>query len=169
MPPPSNFAEIVDIGGGLASVIGLIITARVYFVAKDAKQAAQEALVLARSRNLVEELDDASQKLQQIGIFLHQQEWFGTQLRIDEIAAICRSALTRWPDHLSEMRRNDVLSAVQLVRSIASLSAELQGRQPTPAESRRLKTTHSKASELINDALGEARKAEERNGTKNGN
>ena len=108
MPPPSNFAEIVDIGGGLASVIGLIITARVYFVAKDAKQAAQEALVLARSRNLVEELDDASQKLQQIGISLHQQEWFATSFRMNEIAAICRSRphpLARPPQRNEEKRR----------------------------------------------------------------
>jgi hypothetical protein len=150
-------------------VLGLIITVRVLFVARGARKAAEDARSLARKRNLVEELDDASHKLQQVGIFLHQQQWFGIQLRIDEVAAICRSALTRWPDHLTEARKNDVLTAVQLTRSISALSAELSEREPSSAETKKLKTTHSRASELINDALGEARRGEERNGGNNGN
>jgi hypothetical protein len=164
-----HLVEMVDVVGGAASVIGLVITVWVLFVARSARRAAEEASALARKRNLVEELDDASHKLQQVGIFLHQQEWFGIQLRIDEVAAICRAALTRWPDHLNEARKNDVLTAVQLTRSIASLSAELTGREPSAVETRRLKSTHSRASELINDALGEARRGEERNNIENGN
>lgn len=77
--------------------------------------------------------------------------------------------MTRWPDHLSEERKNDVLTAVQLMRSIAALSAELSRREPSSAETKKLTTTHSRASELINDALGEAHKGEERDGTNNGN
>ena len=165
----SHLAETLDIVGGAASVIGLAFTVRVLFVARDARKAAEEARSLARRRNLVEELDDASHKLQQIGIFLHQQEWFGIQLRIDEVAALCRSAMTRWPDHLPEERKNDVLTAVQLLRSIAGLTAALVGREPTQTENRKLTTTHSRASELINDALGEAYKGEERNGGNSGN
>jgi hypothetical protein len=163
------FVQKIDIIGGVASVFGLIITVRVLFVARGARKAAEDARTLARRRNLVEELDDASAKLQQIGIFLHQQQWFGIQLRIDEVAAICRSAMTRWPDHLPEERKNNVLTAVQLMRSIAALSAELSVREPSSAETKKLKTTHSKASEMINDALGEARKEEERDGANNGN
>jgi hypothetical protein len=166
---PTHFVETIDIVGGTASVIGLGVSLWVLSVATDARKAAEEARSLARRRNLVEELDDASQKLQQIGIFLHQQQWFGIQLRIDEVAAICRSAMTRWSDHLPEERKNDVITAVQLMRSIATLSADLSGRQPSSAETKKLKTTHSRASELINDALGEARKDEERSGSNNGN
>lgn len=165
----SRFVETVDIVGGVASVIGLAFTVRVLFVARSARNAAEDARTLARKRNLVEELNDASQKLQQIGIFLHQQQWFGVQLRISEIAAICRSAMTRWPDHLTEERRNDVLTAVSLMRSIAVLAATLLDREPSAVEAKKLAATHSKASELINDALGEAYKGEERNGSNNGN
>jgi hypothetical protein len=164
----SHFFETVDIVGGAASVIGLAFTVRVLFVARGARKAAEDARTLSRKRNLVEELDDASHKLQQIGIFLHQQQWFGIQLRVDEVAGICRSAMTRWPDHLPEERKNSVLTAVTLMRSIAELSAMLLGREPTPAETKKLTATHSKASELINDALGEAQMGEERDGSNNG-
>ncbi len=169
MMAATHFIETIDIVGGAASVIGLAFTVRVLFVARGARKAAEEARALARKRNLVEELNDASHKLQQIGIFLHQQQWFGIQLRIDEVAAICHSAMTRWPDHLPEVRKNDVLTAVQLMRSIAALSTALSVRQPTVAETKRLTATHSRASELINDALGEAYKGEERDGGQNGN
>lgn len=169
MVDATHFVETIDIVGGAASVIGLAFTVRVLFVARGARKAAEEARTLARRRNLVEELDDASHKLQQIGIFLHQQEWFGIQLRIDEVAAVCRSAMTRWPDHLPEERRNDVLTAVQLLRSVATVASAVVGREPTQAENKKLTTTHSRASELINDALGEAYKGEERDGGNSGN
>jgi hypothetical protein len=161
--------EAIDIVGGAASVIGLAFTVRVLFVARGARRAAEDARSLARKKNLVEELDEASQKLQQVGIFLQQRQWFGIQLRIDEVAAICRSAMTRWPDHLTERRKNDVLTAVKLMRSIAALSAALSKAGPSAEETKDLLKTHSRASELINDALGEAHKGEERDDGKNGN
>lgn len=165
----TRLVETFDIIGGIASIVGLGVSIWVLIVAQGAKEAAEEARAIARTRNLTEELDEASHKLQQVGIFLQQEEWFGIQLRIDEIAAICRTAMTRWSDHLPEERRNDVLSAVQLMRSIARLSADLSGRQPTSIEIKKLRTTHSRASELINDTLGEVRKGEERDGVHYGN
>jgi hypothetical protein len=165
----TQFVQAIDVVGGIASVLGFGLTIWVLIVAAGAKKAAEDARTLARRRNLVEELDEASHKLLEIGIFLHQQQWFGIQLRIDEVAAICRSAMTRWSDHLPEERRNDVLKAVQLIRSISAVSAELARREPSSAENKKLKTIHSRASELINDALGEARRNEERDGRNNGN
>jgi hypothetical protein len=58
--------------GTLASVIGLGLGVYVIIVARGAREAAQAARVVARRRNLVEELESASQKVQQVGNFIQQ-------------------------------------------------------------------------------------------------
>jgi hypothetical protein len=141
----------------------------VLIVAKDAKVAAEAARTLARRRNLAEDLGDVSYKLQQLGHFLQTQQWVGVQIRIDEILAVCRSAMTRWSDHLPEEHMNDIRTAATLIQSIAGQSAEVSEREPTPPERKKLIYTHLRASALINSARGEARKEEERDGSSDGN
>jgi hypothetical protein len=81
-------------------------------------------------------------------------------MRTDEILATCKLALTRWPDGLSKERKDDVLTAIQLARSIAGkISTQTEF---TPAERKRLSAAHSDLSDLIAAALGEARNIEER-------
>jgi len=154
----------LDVIGAIASIAGLIVSLYVLRVAKDAREAARGAQTLAQKRDLAEDLDEASHKLQDLGNFIQQQQWVGVQLRIDEILAICRSALARWPDHLPENRKNDVSTAVTLIQSIATQSAEISHREVLPAEKKRLTATHLKASGLLNGARGEARRLEERKG-----
>jgi hypothetical protein len=158
----------LDLIGALASIAGLIVSVYVLRVAKGARRAAEEARILGRRRNLVEELDSASNKLQQVGSFLHLEQWVGVQIRIEEILTICRAAMTRWSDHLSEERKNDILKALSMIHSIATLSAQISPRAALPAEKKRFTATHLTASGLINSALGEARRDEERDGSSNG-
>src|SRR5689334_7737806 len=106
------------IGTG-ASVVGLVISLYLIRVTRGARDAARAARALARKRNIVEELEGASQKLQEIGNFIQQEEWMAVRIRAGEILAICRLALTRWPDHFSEGRKNEIMSASTLVGSIA--------------------------------------------------
>jgi hypothetical protein len=160
---------VLDIIGAVASVAGFFLSLYVLRVAKGARKAAKEAKALARKRNLVEELDDASQKLQQIGNFLQQRQWVGVQIRTAEVLAICREAMVRWSDHLSEERRNGVLTAMTQVQTIATQLAEIGHRELTPRENKGLATAHLKASGHISDALGEARRQEERDGSNDGN
>jgi hypothetical protein len=145
--------------GTAASIVGIIITVCALRAAKGAREAARAAAraaeLTARRRNLVEELDDISSKLQQLGHFLGQEQWVAVQIR--------------WSDQLPLERRNEVLRATELVHSIATRSAQFSLQQsPTPIDRRRLADTHLKASELLNGALGEARRREER-GHGNGN
>ncbi len=155
--------------GVAVSIAGLIVSLWVLSVAKDARRAAEEARALARKRNLVEDLDDALQKLQQVGNFLQQRQWVGVQIRTAEVLVICREAMARWSDHLSKKRLSGVLTAMTHVQTIATQLAEIGQRELTPQEKKNLAESHLKAAGHISDALGEARRSEERDGSSDGN
>ena len=165
----NRFVVATDLLGVVASIAGLVVSLYVLRVAKDARRAAEEARTLARRRNLVEELDDASQKLQQVGNFLQQRQWVGVQIRTAEVLVICREAMARWSDHLSKKRRSGVLTAMTHVQTIATQLAEIGQRELTPQEKKNLAESHLKAAGHISDALGEARRLEERDGSNDGN
>jgi hypothetical protein len=155
--------------GTIASSAGLLVGIWVLLVARDARAAAEAAQALARRRNLAEDLDDVSYKLQQLGHFLQTQQWVGVQIRIEEIVAVCRSAMTRWSDHLPVEHMNAIRTATTLIQSIATQTAAIAEGGPSPPERKKLTYTHLRASALINSARGEARKEEERNGSSDGN
>jgi hypothetical protein len=168
-PTPEQMLWI-DFSGAIASALGLITSIWVLLVARGARAAAEQARSVARRRNLLEELDAAEHKLQELGTFIQQEEWVGIQIRTAEILAECRSAMTRWSDQLPEERRNDVLTAAQLVHSIATRASELSvADRLLPADKKKLVGAHLKASGLLNDALGEARRQDERGIDRNGN
>jgi hypothetical protein len=148
--------------GNLASVVGLSVSVWVLIVAQKAREAAEEARALARLKVLVEELDEASSKIQQLGIFLREQKWDLVQLRIEEILGSCKSVLARWGDHLIGDSRNNLLKASNITRSIALVAGKSSVRQLTEAERLRMSSGQIRAAELISTALGEARKVEER-------
>lgn len=129
----------LDFIGTIASVAGVVISVYAFRAAKGAREAARAAAraaeLTARRRNLIEELDDISSKLQQLGHFLGQEQWIGVQIRTEEVLSICSAALNRWSDQLSEERRDEMLQASALVRSIATTSARFSAGCPT---SRRL-------------------------------
>lgn len=169
VPSPDQMFWI-DLVGTLASSIGLAVSVWVLVVARGAKKAAEEARTIARRRNFLQELDAAEHKLQELGVFIQQEEWIAVQIRTTEILAICRSAMSRWSDHLSERRLNGVLTATELIHSIATKSAQVSmAKQLSPTDKRRLVDTHLKASGLLNDALGEVRRHDERDGGNNAN
>jgi hypothetical protein len=150
--------------GTLASVFGLGAGIYVIIVARGAREAAQAARAFARKRNLVDELEGASQKIQQVGNFIHQEQWVAVRMRTEEILAACKVTLTRWPDQLSADRRNEVINASTLMRSIAMAIADPTNGQMTSQQKRKITDAHIRASGHINSALGEARRAEERDG-----
>ncbi len=154
----------LDVVSGLASIVGLGVTFYVLYVAKGARRAAEGAKLLAQRRNLVEELEEASQKLQQVKIYLQQEGWLGAQIRTDEVLVICRVAMARWPDRLSEERRNGVLNAQTMIQTMSVMLTQNDDRKLAPQKQRNLMDAHSKALGHINDALGEARLKEEREG-----
>ena len=159
---------VLGIVGAVASVAGFFLSLYVLRIAKGAKKAAEEAKVLARKRDFVEELDAASQKLQEVGNFLQQRQWLGVQIRTAEVLVICREAMARWSDHLSKKRRNGVLTAMTHIQTITTQLAEIGQRELTPQENKNLAEAHFKAAGHISAALGEARRLEERDGSSDG-
>jgi hypothetical protein len=151
------------VSGSIASFLGLCLGIRVLYVATDARRAAREARSWARKKSLTEELQQAQQNIEQVGDFLHKQEWMAVRIRAQEIMTTCRECLTRWPDGLSEARRDDVLNAITLVRPIAQ-KASSGTSDLKPADLKRLSSTQLNAAALISGALGEARNREERDG-----
>jgi hypothetical protein len=150
--------------GTVASVLGLGVSVWVLFVARSARDAARETRAWARRRSLADELNQAKQYIGQIGDFLHTQEWMAVRIRAHEVMTSCRESLSRWPDGLSEARRDDVLSASRLVYSIAEKAASPEANDFKPSDVKKLSATQLEAAGLISSALGEARNREERDG-----
>ena len=125
---PMNEPDWWTIVGTLASLTGLGLGLYVLRVAKDARRAAREARVLARKRNLAEELEQARNNIEVIGDYLTKKEWMAVRIRAQEIMTRCRESLTRWPDGLSENRKNDVRNVSSLVHSLADEAAAFSTR-----------------------------------------
>lgn len=148
--------------GNLASVVGLAVAALTFLMARGAKQAAEEALSVARSRSFVETLEEATSKIQQVGIFLRQRKWELAQLRVEEVLGSCKAALARWDDPTFRPARNNLRTVCTQLRSLAALSGRWSTAEPTPEEHRQGLAAQSRSSELISGALGQVRKTEER-------
>jgi len=150
--------------GTVASVAGFAVSLWVLAVARSARSAAQAASASARQRNLVEELEGVSHKFQQVGTLIQQEQWIAVQMWIEEVTASCRVMLTRWPDHLSTERKNELMSAATLLSSIVTAIARAEGEPLNPQQKKRFAETQIRASGHVHSALGEARREQERNG-----
>jgi hypothetical protein len=148
--------------GTVASVIGLGVGIYVIVVARGAREAAQAASALGRKRNLAEELESASQKIQQVGNFIQQGQWVPVRMRTEEILVSCKIALSRWPDNLSESHKNGILTAARLMRSITLALGNCKESEMTEVEKKKIREAQIGASGHISSALGEARKEQER-------
>jgi hypothetical protein len=167
------YLPAIDIAGAVASVVGLGFTIYVLCVAKDAKRAAEEAreaaLLGARKRSLIEDLEDIRRMVQQVGNLIQQEEWMAVHMQTEEIVGTCKTAMARWGDGLTAEARDGVISASNLLQSVAAKSSEYGNRDLAPPEKNKLISTHLRASGLIRTALGEARRREERNGGNDAN
>lgn len=150
--------------GTVASVLGFFLGIWVLCTTIGARKAAQDALSIARRRGLVEELEEASQKVQQIGDHTTSQDWGVVRVRSDELIAGLKVVLSRWQDGLSEGARDDLLMAGNLISSIKQLASESVLTPLTDTQKRKVAQAQTKTNELVGSVLGEARRREERNG-----
>lgn len=165
-PPALNWHDplvLWTVAGTIAGVVGVGISIYLIFVTKGARRAAREAREAVRSatqqRSLIEELETVNHKADQLGALVQHEQWFAVQERSREILIMCSQVLSRWPDGLSEEKRDDLLMAVDFARSIATTSS---ANQIDAADRKRLVNTQIRLSTRISSALGEARKLEER-------
>lgn len=164
---------VASLAGTLLSLVGVCLSIWVLSVAKDAKHAAEEAAELvstaARKRDLVEALESMSQKIQQIGAFVQQEEWVAARMRVEEVLSACRIVLARWPDHFSSERRAGINYAIAQVGSIGKEIANNNKAAFTEQQKKRCTDSQMRASGHIHSALGEARRSLERSGVNDGN
>lgn len=146
--------------GNLASVLGFAVGVVTLLVARRARAAAEAALSEARSRNLVEELQEASRSVEQIGLFLRHGTWEIVWLRSQETMNACSQILARWGDDLSESSRNQVLSAKRLAASISESTGP--GATPNPSDVKRIGATQVRLSQLLSAELGTSKRIVER-------
>jgi hypothetical protein len=154
------------ITGTLASIAGLGVGVWTLKVASGAREAAKAAARKARERDLVEELEEAHGKAQQVGLLLINSEWNGAYLRAADVQTASNSVAVRWADAISLDRRNDLLTAAELARSIANTAQELRMRPDQPRKQQAAGDTQLRTAQLIAGALAEARMRMER-GTDN--
>jgi len=91
-------------------------------------------------------------------------------MRTEEILASCKVALGRWPDHLSESRKNEIISAASLMQSITLAVGGCNDSEMSGQQKKKIRDAHIRASGHISSALGEAQRKEERDrGVNDGN
>jgi len=132
----------------------------VLWVAKGAKQAAEQARDLTRLKTLVDELENAKEKVHEIGIFARAQQSEVLWLRAAEVIAICKIAATRWARDLDVDAKNDLLNARSQIHSIAELAS--QTTPLTEKQWKRISAAQLRSSDLISGVLGSARQKEEK-------
>lgn len=136
--------------GNLASVIGLGVSVATLVVAKKAKAAADAAKFEARRQNLVDEIQDAQKRVEQLGAYLSQQKWEIVHLKSQEVISSCSQILRRWgKDSLSERSRNHFLVAQQQAGSIAEVAVRALRNAPSDREFKMLSVAQHKALELL--------------------
>jgi hypothetical protein len=147
--------------GNLASVLGLIISLWVLWVARGARKAAEDARAVARRRSLIEELEEADRRIQEIGGFVRDRKWEIVQLQSQKVLGDCRAMLARWGEHLG-LGAIDLRTASTQLSSIAELAHESSLRELTAAEDRQIFKAQLWAGELVSSVLGRTRSSEER-------
>lgn len=142
--------------GNLASVLGLAVSTATFFVARWAKEAAEQAKAEARRRNLADELEEAQRKTEQVGSYLGQEKWEIVLLRAQEVVTSCSQILRRWgTDELSEQSRDNILVAQQQAGSIVRVALRAPRIPPTEQDLRRIAGAQHKALQLLSGETAE--------------
>jgi hypothetical protein len=136
-----NFANqlIRQNWGDIASVWGLGVSIYVLYIAKRAREAAEEVRSTERIRTVLEELQEAAQKCTQVGQFARDEKWDLVHLRAQEVMTSCRLVIARWgTDDVLKDSRNSLLQVATQMRSIveATHEANVRGRAIQDAQIR---------------------------------
>ncbi len=136
--------------GNIASVVGLGVSIATLVVAKRARTAAEEAKIAARRQSLIDELQDAQKKAEDLGTYLHQQKWEIVHLRSQEVITSCSQILLRWGmDSLSTSSHQQLVRAQQQSGSIARVAIRALRTPPSDPEFRAMCVAQQKALTLL--------------------
>lgn len=136
--------------GNIASVVGLGVSIATLVVATKAKAAADAAKAESRRQNLIDEIQDAQKKAEQLGAYLSQQKWEVVHLISQEVITSCSQILRRWGrESLPERSRNNLLVAQQQAGSIAEVALRAQRTAPSDREFKSLSIAQHKTLELL--------------------
>jgi len=148
--------------GNLASVFGFAISIATLWVAQKAEEAARGARDAARQRTLVEELQEAMAKAEQVGVFLSLARWEIVWLRAQEIVSASSTVRSRWEDRLSEGSQANLLVVRQLSQTMAVAALEAMTASPSPLQINHMATAHGRILELLAAEVGRVLASSER-------
>lgn len=153
--------------GNIASAWGLVVGLYVLVVAQGArraaKQATEQATQLGRTKGLLEELEEANKKIQQVSVFIGQRKWDLVNHVAREVLVNCRGMVARWND-LPGASSNTLVEAIALIRSIADVTAANMSDEQRNKHARGLTRAQLDAAELLSTALGRCKQLAERKG-----
>jgi len=136
--------------GNIASVAGLVVSAFTLWFAKKARIAAEDAKAAARRQSLIDELQDAQKKAEDLGAYLHQQKWEIVHLRSQEVITSCSQILLRWgAESLSTASHKNLLRAGQQSGSIAQIAIRALRTPPSNREFEDMCLAQQKALKLL--------------------
>lgn len=107
-------------------------------------------------------MEEASGKMQNVGLWVRDQKWELVQFRAQEVLGNCKAILSRWADFLVGDSKNNLRTVCTLLASIAEQAQVSSSRVLAEEERRQVFTAQLRAGELINSTLGHARRVEER-------
>lgn len=140
--------------GNLASLAGLFVSVATLIVARSARKAAREAKAEARRQGLVDELQAAQGKTEQVGQFLMQQKWEMVLVRAQDVVSACSQILRRWgAEQLEQPSRDEILRSREQLASIARIAVRAQAAAPTPQEVKRMASAQQRAFQLLSTQL----------------
>lgn len=136
--------------GNVASVVGLGVSIATLVVATKAKAAADAAKAAARRQSLIDELQNAQKKAEDLGTYLHQQKWEIVHLRSQEVITSCSQILLRWgQESLSNSSHQQLLLAQQQSGAIARVAIRALRTPPSDLEFRAMCVAQQKALTLL--------------------
>ena len=155
--PPTR-ADTIDYllqnWGNIASAWGLIVSLIVLFFAKNARAAAEEAKLAARTRGALEDLQVALICSSLVGQHARERNWTVVQLKAEEVMGCCRTTVNRWGDDVAlKGSRNRLNQAAEQMRSIAEEASKPEANLETIVRAQL--EAHEKLSAVVGKILRE--------------
>ena len=149
---------------GMASILGLFVSAFAAFQARRASQAAAQARQAVITRTLGDELQLACVHAEQLVDYINGSRHQEAALRADELTFRLSELPYYRGDYLPEERRNAILTARQQLESISTSIAVARSKSTTP-DSEQIFIVARRIAINLRQVLGSVRSQAERGGS----
>ena len=149
--PPAPDMLVFDIIAGVASILGLLASAAAFFQARSATTAANQAKNAVLKRTLIEEMEIASNSMNQLLDLLRHDHVMEAGIRADDISLTLSELPFRRKPYLTDGTKNELLNARE---QLTILAETLRKGQPSPLQKARNIKTVMETSMKLREELG---------------